>query len=145
MASSGTPTAKFCVGAAAPRCKHLYRFVAEMMEAQPLAGVRPASSCGSIQRGNLEALSGVLTCSHELPCLHASRVHCTACRVSHSVCSRSNDQRAASTSCTVKELVLVLHSSAPSGQQLLCSAARRQQVDSRALPAAFGTFNCGCC
>ena len=138
---------KKCVTAAAPRCEHLGGFVDDTckMEARPLAGMRPASGCGSIQRGNLEALSGVFTCSHELPFLHASRVHCDACCVSHSVCSRSNDQRAASTSCTFKDLVVVLHRSTLVGQQLLCSAARRQQVDSRALHAAFGTSTVPCC
>jgi len=49
-------TAKISVTAAAPRCKHLCGFVDDKMEARPLAGMRPASGCGSIQRGNLEAL-----------------------------------------------------------------------------------------
>ena len=49
-------TAKICVTAAAPRCKPLCGFVDDKMEARPLAGMRPASGCGSIQRGNLEAL-----------------------------------------------------------------------------------------
>ena len=94
--------AKICVVAAAPRCKHLCGIVDDKMEARPLAGVRPASGCGSYRCGNLEALSGVFSLSNDLPCLHDSCVDCGACRVSHSVCCRSNDQRAASTSCTVK-------------------------------------------
>ena len=48
--------AKISVTAAAPRCKHRCGFVDDKMEARPLAGMRPASGCGSIQRGNLEAL-----------------------------------------------------------------------------------------
>ena len=48
--------AKICVTAAAPRCKHRCGFVDDKMEVRPLAGMRPASGCGSIQRGNLEAL-----------------------------------------------------------------------------------------
>ena len=48
--------AKISVTAAAPRCKHRCGFVDDKMEARPLAGMRPASGCGSIQRVSLEAL-----------------------------------------------------------------------------------------
>ena len=110
--------AKISVTAAAPRCKHLCGFVDEKMDAQPLAGVRPASGCGSIRCGNSEALSGVFSCSNELPCLHDSCVDCGACRVSHSVCSRSNDQRAASAGRSINELCSCCIYPVSSAQQL---------------------------